>query len=208
MKRITLATLFAMPFAIGLVIWQGADAADHLDPSTGRLAASTSDDIADVYFFHDAGQCVAVLTYGGPAMPAADQAAVIDEDVLYGIHIDEDADNTADVDIWARFGANSDGEYGVQLTNVPGASGVIEGAIETELSDGDIKAWAGLREDPFFFDLDGFTTTISTGDLAFDPTRDFFAGQNVSAIVVEFACSDLGSTTFNVWGTSSRISGS
>jgi uncharacterized protein DUF4331 len=54
-------------------------------------------------------------------------------------------------------------------------------------AEGDIKVFAGPREDPFFFDLVGFNRTIGS-----NPTQvlftgvDAFNGKNVNAIVVEF----------------------
>ena len=65
--------------------------------------------------------------------------------------------------------------------------------------------WAGLREDPFFFDLTGFQETLSTGTVSFVNDRDFFAQKNISAIVIELETEDLGGTTLQVWATTSRI---
>ena len=62
------------------------------------------------------------------------------------------------------------------------------------------KLFAGLRDDPFFFDF------VSFGTLTFcttDPATDFFAGLNVSAIVLEVRTAQLLDATPNigVWGT-------
>jgi hypothetical protein len=52
---------------------------------------------------------------------------------------------------------------------------------------GDIKVFAGPREDPFFFDLVGFNRTIGSNPAAISFTGvDAFKGKNVNAIVVEF----------------------
>jgi hypothetical protein len=83
-----------------------------------------------------------------------------------------------------------------------------------------VFVYAGLKDDPFFFDLDGFRDTLTTGDLAFcsvDPAcpggmapRDSLAGTNATAVVIEVNTADLlmdGSTRFQTWATTGRISG-
>ena len=62
--------------------------------------------------------------------------------------------------------------------------------------DGAVTAYAGLRDDPFFFDLDGFRNILSEdagkpflGCKA--PRTDFFAERNVSSIVLELPASML-----------------
>jgi hypothetical protein len=50
---------------------------------------------------------------------------------------------------------------------------------------GDIKVFAGPREDPFFFDLVGFNRSIAAGANLFTGV-DAFKGKNINAIVVEF----------------------
>ena len=68
---------------------------------------------------------------------------------------------------------------------------------------------AGLFDDPFFFDLQGFRETTSTGTLSFDNTRDFFAGQNVSAVVIEIPTSRIanGTNPVDIWATTARFGG-
>ena len=52
---------------------------------------------------------------------------------------------------------------------------------------------SGKFEDPFFFDLDGFNDGFNfTGD-------DFFAGLDVTAIVLEVPSSELGGPNIGVW---------
>ena len=55
---------------------------------------------------------------------------------------------------------------------------------------GDIKVFAGPREDPFFFDLVGFNRTVGSSPTQISFTGvDAFKGKNVNAIVVEFPVS-------------------
>jgi hypothetical protein len=71
-----------------------------------------------------------------------------------------------------------------------------------------VKVWAGLFDDPFFFDLQGFRDTLNTGTLSFDSERDFFAGQNLTAVVIEIP-KDLIDTgaPVDVWGATARFGG-
>jgi hypothetical protein len=161
------------------------NAADHRDaPNTKTFVAA---DITDVYAWHtDDQKIVAVLNFAG--FTESGMPAVFDSTILYGLHIDNTGDYVADQDVWIRFGQNGVGDWGVQISGLPGGEPVVVGPVETILDAGSgLRAWAGLRDDPFFFDFEGFTETITTSALAFDSTRDSFAMTNVSSIVVEMA---------------------
>ena len=79
-------------------------------------------------------------------------------------------------------------------------SGSTEGDGTASLT-GDGKVFAGVRSDPFFFDLTGFAGTlfkIGTDKLGVNPT-DFFVSLNTNAIVLEVPDSQLGGA-IGVWG--------
>lgn len=184
--------------------FEGATAADHRDaPLTTSDPAA---DIADLYAFHDSnvGTLTTIFTYGGgsPVLP------LYDADVLYTIHFDTDDDQVADQEIYVRFGQNARGVWGVQATGIPGTTAALSGAVGTTiLGAGTTKLFAGLTDDPFFFDLQGFQDTLSTGTLAFDNTRDSFAGTNIMSVAVEMPLDlGLGTTPANirVWATAGR----
>jgi hypothetical protein len=209
--------------------------ADHVE-SPG-VDTDNPADIADVFLFpspESAAKLVAAITFGGgPApRPRVDGVFYCDPDVLYTYNIDRaDAsgsfDNVPEIQIYARFGKNAQGQCGLQLENVPGTSTRFSGPIEQIFTTtSGIRAFAGLRNDPFFFDAQGFTALLGTfaapgqnGDLvaAFrlagnQPRRDSFAGRNASAIVFEM---DLDSVApkaasgqrpkIRAWATTSRI---
>ncbi|MEQ8460967.1 MAG: DUF4331 family protein [Sandaracinaceae bacterium] len=201
---------------LGSVAWLGtttperAEAADHNDPPDRVVDGDRAADIADLYAWtNESGKTVLVLTYAGPVDPVAGQTATYDPDVLYGIHIDNDGDNLADHDLYVRFAQNASGNWGMQVEGIPGGDpGIQAGPVAVQngidgVTDGFF--WAGLREDPFFFDLTGFQETLSTGTVSFVNDRDFFAQKNISAIVIELETEDLGGTTLEVWATTSRI---
>ena len=207
MKRtITLAVAVLCAVAVGVVSnVQDVDAADHLDPG-GASTLGTASDIGDLYAWHSDGTMKTILTFAGPVEATE---GTYDADVLYGIHIDgADEDFEPDTTIWARFGQAEGGEWGVWLQNVPGAdAGTIVGAVETDLSSGGAMARAGQFDDPFFMDLQGFQDTLGSGNLADylaeNPNGDdFFAGLNISALVVEFPLDAIDfEGPYRVWAT-------
>jgi len=205
-------------------------AADHIDaPLTQADAAA---DIADFYAWPtDNGTIVAIVTFAALQAPG-DEPGYAD-DTLYTIHIDNtasiaenddvfdnDNDNESDIQINVRFApsptAGFEDQWAVEFLNVPGSSGPMVDWVDTAISDGDVTAWAGIADDPFFFDFDGFTTTAmnlvdpkASEDLAFlgfgGRAVDFFAGLNTHAIVVEFpadVAADGNADNFlQVWAT-------
>jgi len=202
-----LAALLACGVAFGAHLGDApeAQAADHIEaPGT---SADTPADIDDFYAWHTANSLVTVLTFDGLKAPMMGQTGTYDPDVLYTVHIDNNGDNVADFNIYTRFGQNALGEWGMQVTNLPGEAGPLVGPVNTTNSGASAQAWAGLADDPFFFDLQGFNDTLATGTVSFDPTRDAFAGTNVTAIVLEMPlmAATAGNGTIQVWATTSRI---
>jgi hypothetical protein len=191
-------------------------AADHAE-APGTMADAPAD-ISDFYVWNtEGGTIVAIVNFAGLA--EAGSEPVYDPDVLYGIHIDNTGDNMPDIDIWARFGQNMAGDWGLQVVNLPGADAVPDpeicgtaaghcGLVETEIDTGaGTRIWAGPREDPFFFDLDGYQATLDSGNLMFSSTNDTFAGLNVTSIVVEMdaAAAADGAEDIKLWATTSRL---
>jgi len=210
--------------------------ADHAESPAADADAAA--DIADVYLFHSpesASKLVAAITFGSRPAPRSriDGSFYCDPDVLYTYNIDRaDAlgnfDSVPDVQIYARFGKNGSGQCGLQLQNVPGAGGTFSGPIEQVFfTDSGIRAFAGQRNDPFFFDAEGFTALLGTfaapgqsGDVvsAFGigsrPRRDSFAGRNISAIVFQIDLDAVAPKAggglrpkLRAWGTTSRLAG-
>jgi hypothetical protein len=173
-------------------------AADHAD---GPVAAvDPAADIADFYAWHSSDKVVFVLTYAPLAAPGA--GATYDADVLYGFHVDNDMDGAADQDLWVQYGQNGAGDWAVRLT----WGDTVEEFAVGEAGTGDaVTVWTGSADDPFFFDLSGFQDTLATGTIAFDSSRDTFAGLNVSAIVIEADLATVsGGNLFQTWATTAR----
>lgn len=177
-------------------------AADHIDSPVAM--ADGAADITDLYAWAEGDSVVAIVAFAG--LSEAGTPATYDPDVLYGIHVDNDGDGESDHDIWARFGQNDAGEWGIQVTGLAGEEAVVgpvEQTIDAALGQ---RVFAGLRDDPFFFDLEGFQDTLADGTLQFSPKRNFFAGINVTAIVVQASRDQLanGNEPFSIWATTRR----
>jgi len=215
-----LISLVALGAGLAATANTTVEAADHLDPP-GRTSPDTTmggtatpdrnADIADVYAWHRGtgatASVVTILSFSGPNDPVADQAIPCDRDVLYNLHIDNNDDNTPDFTIRTRFGEDDLGNCFAQFEGVPGAgAGNIVAPVETPVTRGGVQAFAGLRDDAFFFDLVGFRETLSMGTIRMTDDRDFFAGKNTSAIVVEFPLVAVSPTgqDFRVWATTAR----
>ena len=205
--------IFSQPHraaVLGLVcLWSGtAFAADHAEAPTS--AADPAADIADLYAWHNSnGELSLVLTFAGLTASVQDGGkATWDADVLYGIHIDAGFDNVPDTDIWIRFGQDSAGEWGMQATGIPGAKGALSGAVGSALQSRGSWAWAGIADDPFFFDLTGFQDTVATGTLMFTGA-DSLAGTNVTAITLQFPYESIVGEDgkLQIWATSARKGG-
>lgn len=203
--------------ALVLVPGQLASSADHVDPPmrTDPAVDSTPDipaDIADIYVFHDATNVYFVYTVGGPAAPTL--PAFYDRDVLYEINISTAAPaSTAENTIRFRFGPGSNAnEWGVKVEGVPGVTGDIVGPVENILSKDGVRVYAGLRDDPFFFDSVGLRTSRTTGVLQFSNNINthFFAGRNITTVAIEIPRSRFGNNgnaAMDVWAVSSRFGG-
>jgi hypothetical protein len=195
----------------GAALWleRPAISADHLDPPERTNNGATSDvaaDIADLFLWHTANTVVLAVTGAGPQPQGV--APTYDKDVVYRVHLSNDGDPTTDemlLDV--RYGRNATGDWGVQFVGIPGSTRTISGPVQTQLTDGTVKAEAGLFDDPFFFDLQGFNDTKASGTLSITNTRNFFAGKNDTSFVVEFPQSALAQTgkPLTAWVETRRI---
>lgn len=189
-----------------------AQAADHLDPPTRTDPAfdttpDTPADIADVYVWHTASDLVIALTFAGP-QPAG-RPPTYDRDILYTVNISNaNSPTDPEVQMRFRFGRDSSGNVGVEVSGLPDGGPPLVGPVEQTLTRNGIMVRAGLYDDPFFFDLQGFKETRSTGTLSFVNTRSFFSGQNDTAIVFQIPRSRIETgQQLNIWATTARFGG-
>jgi hypothetical protein len=203
----------------GATLWRvrAGHAADHLDPPArvdpAAGGADRNADIADVYAWHQgdgaARTLVMALTFAGPNLPAAGQALPCDRDVVYTLHIDNTGDGVAEHAVNVRFGRDDRSNCFVRFDGVPGLGAPVVGRVERTINAGGVRFFAGLRDDPFFFDLQGFRETLMMGTPRFVNDRDFFARKNDSAVVIELplAAAIAAGSSVRVWATTARFSG-
>ncbi|MGB5812972.1 MAG: DUF4331 family protein [Polyangiales bacterium] len=208
-KSIWIALAAVVTVGAGLV--GSVYAADHGD--SPRAAADPAADIADLYAWMDAddGEKLNLI------MTVTSNGAFSDA-VEYVFHVNSDDDGPlgpnpqAETRVTCVFD-----EEGVVTCQAGGSSvsGDPSGEVGIMSPDGLLRVFAGLRDDPFFFNLGGFNATVeaviaaATGDppIAFDddgcplldddtaaqlrsvigtaPEGDDFAGLNVLALVVQ-----------------------
>jgi hypothetical protein len=216
-----------------------AAASDHQD--TPEVELSPRLDINDVYAFPGSSpdRLVLAVTTSSPLTPASSVNAAFDPDILYQIKVDNTGDAVEDLVIQFTFEGTGSGQHIVMRGPVPpaqigartslvDAAPTLGGAINVVLgSASGVQLFAGLREDPFFIDLEQFFKIIPdrapvTGPLskigpkpqasAFrNPGIDFLAGINALAIVVELPEAMLlppggggADPQIGVWATTSR----
>ena len=210
------------------------NAADHLDApalggatANGQIAPHSEHgdrDINDVYVFRapdNANRTVIAMTVN-PAINLF--GGHFGTNVRYIFNVDKNGDNKADLAYVARFGSVDRGssamkpeqDYRIVKYTGSNARSFDEGTTVAwgESNSGNastrnsLRAWAGVRSDPFFFDLTGFigtstklkTGTAVGGDALGNNPTDFFANLNTNAIVLSIPNSQL-PDTIGVWAT-------
>ena len=166
-------------------------AADHLDSPAVRVDGSV--DINDLYAFQspsNSANFVLVLTVNPLAGVVSGTA--FNPAAVYELGIDVNGDARPDQAYRFYFASPRRGIQRflvIDINGQPGGTGQTGSA--SSLSNGGLVT-AGVFYDPFFFDLNGFNNGLQfTG-------RDFFAGANVSAIVLEIPRSSLTSSNISV----------
>jgi len=193
-NRLASVTSAALILAVGLAPL-GASAADHLDsPTVGSMGAA---DLTDIYAYstHDKGRSIVIANVNPGAGALPNSTVYFGSGVQYNITVDTNGDASPDVTYTLRFGAPSNGRQSMTIARNGKAWGT--GTTEKTLSlGGGARLWAGLRDDPFFFDLDAFKGNIlgaNNGRALCDAGAvDFFKGLNVSSIVLLLPNSEFG----------------
>ncbi|MDQ2885370.1 MAG: DUF4331 domain-containing protein [Chloroflexota bacterium] len=184
---------------------------DHLDaPGMKPPNMDARVDICDIYAFQkpgDADTSVLVFDVNPVAPTFADSFAA---EAVYELKVDTNGDAIAEIAYRFTFSAK---ENGVQSATVRRASGEqasgygkegdilfqdVPVAFGEEISiaeAGGYRFFAGIRSDPFFFDLEGFKNGMHfTG-------ADTFLDKNVFSMVLELPNSALGDNPkVGIWG--------
>jgi Domain of unknown function (DUF4331) len=225
MKSKTLIALASGVILTSLLSVQVARASDHAD--TREVVSRPGSDISDVYVFPSKeNPNNVVLAMNVNPLIGRGGTASFDPDVLYQFKIDTNQDGREDKVIQVRFegtgaaqkvivaGPLSPNEVG--STNTLMTPFTTRGTVGTTFfADRDMRVFAGVREDSFFFDLEqffvilpdrgvpaGLTTPpanpnqpMATTWRAPGAAVDFLSngGFNVLSIVIELPKTSLGS---------------
>lgn len=229
---LALLCIALVAFAGVLYLAPRAFASDHQDsPVTTSRPGS---DITDVYVFpaNDPSKVVLAMDIFPLIPPGLGPQTFFDPGVLYTFKIGLQSDATEDLVLQLKpdvvgsnqkitlYGPTRPNAVGTQTTVVTGSkTGDIPYNQVTDLGNG-IMAFAGPREDPFYFDLARFTKLEPDRDFTKQPNsppntetcfrkdgKDFLAGYNVLTLMVEMPrklLADGGQLgRINVWATTS-----
>src|SRR6266487_972067 len=230
--RSAAAPILVLLAALTLVVGSAAfrvGAADHLDAPTVRNDGRI--DINDVYVFQSGpnqtgSQTVLAMTIdpaAGFLSPTSFRPGAV-----YQFNVSTNGDTIPEIAYRIKFGGvRSNGTQAMTVLRANGAGNPVAGAGGAPVGNGSSyqtislagggMAWAGLRDDPFFFDLNAFkhfkavllATPHSLGGLPglVDCSRinpaptDFFVGFNGMAIVLQLPDSAVGGGTIKVWAS-------
>ena len=214
---------------VGPVLVSGAD---HLDAPTVKTDKRI--DITDIYVARRGTSRTTLIIDVNPlTSPASAKTAAFRSSALYELKIDTNGNAIADIAYRIRFGSVvtlADGavRQSFEIRRATGASARTNAWAGTRIGIGTTTAagraprvatlagggaaFAGIRDDPFFFDLVGFThfkqrllagSTDETDLFSGFTGTDTFAGTNVSAIVLDVPNSAIGGGGRNigVWAT-------
>jgi hypothetical protein len=224
---LAVTALTAAAITAGLVRGpNGASAADHVDaPGLTPPGGNFQLDLTDIYAWRAAnGNTVLVANVNGltkpgkkPVFASGVPGVAATKRVAYWLRVDSDGDAVSDVDLRVTF--SKPNAKGVQVMTVHRNGKLLltgktsPGRAVTINRGGGIKAYAGLRDDPFFFDLAGYLDILAaldddkTNDAksfvgCTTPRTDFFKGLNVSSIAIELPPSLLtagGKSSIGFW---------
>jgi hypothetical protein len=233
-----LGAAFALAIAGVVGVRHLAFASDHQD--TADVELNPSQDMTDFYAFPGAtSDRIALVLNSWPVITPAQAATVsFDPNLLYQIKVDNTGDAVEDKVIQITFtgtgaaqqvqvrGPMTPPVLGAMNNTVSPSDPVVTGPINSVLGTaGGIQVYAGVRDDPFFIDLEQFFRILPdrkpvTGTLAALPSTqsatafrpvgqavDFLAGFNVLSIVIEMPTATLtagGTAKLGLWGTISR----
>jgi Domain of unknown function (DUF4331) len=196
----------------------------HFDTPTAREDPRIN--LCDFYLFRRrSGTTVMVMTVNPDA--GLSSPTIFREEGLYAFRFDLDNDGQEEVTFKVQFGpvahAQGDDHLHVQKLEVRRATGaqarsggdgnlIVSGLTESVLTTADgVSCFAGLAADLFAGDaaaLGAFRKSLEEGNYnpaAFKNEKNYFAGRNVTAIVLEVPATLIGRGKVHGWATVSLI---
>jgi len=156
MRRMAICTALTVVVALSASLGgfsRDARSSDHGD------AAAPASDIADLYAFVDQDRFVMMMT----VFPFATPEATFSRTSLYVFHTSSGSEfghTTMDLDVICRFASASSATCWLGTEDF--VSGDPSDASAPLISEsGNLAVFAGMRRDPFFFNLSGFRDTVA-----------------------------------------------
>ena len=184
---------------------RNAQAADHAEAPA--LAHDAGADIADMFMFLDprnTNNVVLIMTLHGFVAPAENvNLGYFDPEVRYRFELERTGDAKVDDEIDVQFEPRTGTSIGqtakiklpnghtfTALATAPSLADTGRAPVLTTNADG-VVFFAGLTDDPFFFDIPAFNrfvggvlSTNADAGTNFSRGRDSFAGYNIPAIAL------------------------
>lgn len=178
-------------------------AADHGEAPQVRVDSLA--DLNDLYAFinpNNADELIMVATVA----PNANASTQFSDAVDYRFHIST-TDNPGDYSVLSCSFEEAD-----EFSCAFGDNSPVTGALNSTVEGGSFRVYAGLRDDPFYFDGGAFAETVATLSPQFKTEGvNSFAGQNVLALVIGIRSSDLtkagSEPVLRVYASTNRKSG-
>lgn len=181
MQHVAKSVVAAMTGGIFLAVSGMTMGADHVDSPITKNDPTA--DITDVYAFVNPNNPDEYILVAN-VFPFANDGTRFSDVVEYEFHLE----NSAGVEnsIVCTFSRPDPASLDQQVTCNFFGDTTVEGPIGEVLVNGGFQVFAGLRDDPFFFDfLDFEQPPLDNGQTLFEPpAEDFFAGLNVMSIVL------------------------
>jgi len=162
MKRMTWFRGAAVVALMTGVSW-AAFAADHLDGAGMMHPTPSEADITDVYSWVDSANMIFVLDVA----PLATNASKFSDKVQYVFHTESSAGFGSagkKTDIICTF--KTDQTISCWVGDQEYVTGDASKVAGLKSASGKVTVFAGLRDDPFYFNLDGFKAAVSAVDAA------------------------------------------
>jgi len=224
----------AAAVAVGLASWLGARASDHDDGETDTKGRNVN--LTDLYTFREGDQTGVpadnanlIFIMNSNPRSIARQQYYFSSNARYEFHVSRQSgvNNVAtgadDVTLRFEFGApDANKQQAITVTAIKDGMTLAGGGATTlttpiglgavsntvNLGGTNLTVFAGLREEPFFFDVESFFKTRAAGMVLLKPAAtavDGFAGFNVNSIVVRvpktFLQGVAAEQVFDVWET-------
>jgi len=150
----------------------------------------------------DPEELIVVLTMNS----FAPESAQFSPDVEYHFYFENDAGEERTID------CSFNDTQRITCAGMDGLS--VSAPIDTVRTNGDLRVYAGLRDDPNYFDLDALEEFSQIGIAAYSPPgNDSLAGSNVLAIVLGISISAMPAgaepdhNLNKIWASSERVAG-